>query len=116
MEKPIATLVALSAMINLSSAAHFSCRQEPSQENIVLVQHTQQQTCAIYANDFHGIRGKVPLTPPPQFDDEQPDTNANKRPEDVDEWPDDDDGDYEWPRNDSPECGYYDGLGRRISE
>jgi hypothetical protein len=63
----------------------------------------------MYLDNINGIRGAL-----------LPDKEQIAQPiTDDDEWPRDDHENNKnnaiWPRADSSECGYYDGLGRRIS-
>jgi hypothetical protein len=105
-------IIALPAMISLSNAAHFSCatREAPQEERLILSEDAQQKICAMYFDNINGIRGRAPL--PDKEQEAQPLTHDN-------EWPDAGDArdiSAVLPRETSPECGYYDGLGRRVSE
>ena len=113
--KGLITLIPLPAMIGLSNAAHFSCAREVPQERsiltekLILTEDAQQKICAMYFDNVNGIIG-APL--PDKEEEAQPIRND-------DEWSEEDNkGDNHaiWPRETSPECGYYDGLGRRISQ
>jgi len=112
MMKGLIKFIALPAIISLSNAAHFSCTHDASQEELLLSEDTQQKVCAMYFDNINGLRGVAPL--PDKEQEAQPITGD-------DEWFNADAGDHRdnsavWPRETSPECGYYDGLGRRITE
>jgi hypothetical protein len=109
MVKAIITFIALPFMIGLSEAARFSCARELPHGKIVLSNDAQQQICAMYIDNLNGIRG-APLRDKEYF--AKPlnemssssssslitNNNANRH------------------REESPECGYFDGLGHRVSE
>jgi hypothetical protein len=111
--KGLITLLALPATISLSNAAQVSCAREAPQDKFILSEDAQQKICAMYFDNINGIRG-APL--PDKEQEAQPITN------DDNEWLDPDADDHNIKNNairlreTSPECGYYDGLGRRISE
>ena len=104
MAKAIITFIALPFMISLCSAAHFSCAREPPHEKIVLSQDAQQQICAMYIDNLNDIPS-APLPDKEQFatpiDELSSSSNSNNA---------------RSLREESPECGYFDGLGHRVSE
>jgi hypothetical protein len=97
--KQLITLIALPFMITLSSAAHFSCAREAPQEKIFMDKSTQQQICAMCFNEMDGIRSALL---PNKEQEAEPIANDNNNARRL--------------REESPECGYFDGLGHRISE
>jgi hypothetical protein len=109
MAKAIITFIALPFMVSLCKSTHFSCARELPHEKIVLSKDAQQQICAMYIDNLNGIRG-APLPDKEQFakplnemsspSSSSPITNNNAKQH----------------REESPECGYFDGLGHRVSE
>jgi hypothetical protein len=108
MAKAIITFIALPFMISMSEAARFSCARDLPHEKIVLSKHAQQQSCAMYIDNLNGIRG-APLPGKEQFATpiNEPSSSSSSLISN---------NNARSLREESPECGYFNGLGHRISE
>jgi hypothetical protein len=95
--KQLIAFTALPFMITLSNAAHFSCAREAPQEKIFMDKSIQQQICAMCFNKMDGIRSALL---PDKEQEAEPITNNDNNAKRL--------------REESPECGYFDGLGHRI--
>lgn len=109
MAKAIITFIALPFMISLSEAARFSCARELPHEKIVLSKDAQQQICAMYIDNLNGIRG-APLPDKEQFAKPLNGMSSSSSSSLIIN------NNAERLREESPECGYFDGLGHRVSE
>jgi hypothetical protein len=97
--KQLIAFIALPFVITLSSVAHFSCARQAPQEKIPMDKSTQQQICAMCFDKMDGISGGLL---PDKEQEAEPITN--------------DGNNAKLPREESPECGFFDALGHRISE
>jgi hypothetical protein len=109
MAKAIITFIALPFMISLSEAARFSCARDLPHEKIVLSKDAPQQICAMYIDNLNGIRG-APLPDKEQFATPLNGMSSSSSSSLITN------NNAERLREEFPECGYFDGLGHRVSE